>query len=99
MWRGLSSSIAGKAANNHFYYLGVWISYTIPGAAQNGVVCTYTGNLSYQSPAIFNRKNHTVSMHLMIGSVKMSSQKKCQCPTRLYQELHSFSPLALLATK
>jgi hypothetical protein len=30
MWRGLPNTIAGKAANNHFYCLGVLISHTIP---------------------------------------------------------------------
>jgi hypothetical protein len=81
MWSGPPSSITGEAANNHFY---VWVCrYPIPVATQNGVdcTCTCTGNLPHQAPVLFNRKNSTVSMHLMLGSVMLSFQEKCQCPT------------------
>ena len=80
MWRGPPSSIAGKAANNHFY---VWVCrYPIPVATQNGVdcTCTCTGNLPHQAPVLFNRKNSTVSVHLMLGSVIIVISREMSVP-------------------
>jgi hypothetical protein len=55
MWRGLPSSIAGKAANNHLYCLGVLISHTNP---RSGLYVHE--KLPHQAPVLFVRKTNTV---------------------------------------
>ena len=61
----------------------LWVCrYPIPVATQNGVdcTCTCTGNLPHQAPVLFNRKNSTVSMHLMLGSVIIVISREMSVP-------------------